>query len=107
MAAQEGCEGNPVTWAFFWLEFLLMVFILSLSVARWSSRGQGVQRLGQELICEEWAWQDQLLEGKFKSGCFRVMRTKTGVQGGGQWDAEQEDTEIINTTETAWSIENR
>lgn len=44
---------------------LLMVFILALSVARWSSRGQVVQRLGQELICEEWAWQDQLLEGKF------------------------------------------
>lgn len=37
------------------------------------------------------------------------MRAKLGNQGSGQWDAEQEeeDTEIISTTETAWSIENR
>lgn len=120
MAAQESCESNPMTWAFFWLDFMLFAHGVHFgcsfwfahgvhSVARWSSTGQGVQRLGQELVCEEWAWKDQLSEGNFKPDYCGVMRSKTVNQGGGQWDAEQEegDTEVISTTETAWSIENR
>lgn len=59
MTVQENCEGNRMTcW--------LVIFVLDLSVARWSSTGQGVQRPGQELMCEEWAWKDQLLEANFK-----------------------------------------
>lgn len=108
VAAQQSYEGNPMTWAFFWLEFMLFAHFGPLCCKMVLNR-TGCARLGQELMCEEWAWNDQLSEGNFKLDHSVVMRSKAGTQGGGQWDAgqEEEDTEIISTAETAWSIENR
>lgn len=40
-----------------------MVFILASLLQ--DGPQQDVQRLGQEFMCEEWAWEDQLLEGNF------------------------------------------
>lgn len=53
------------------------MFILALSVVIWPSAGQGVQRPGEELMCEEWAWKDQLLEAIFKPDYSGVVRSKT------------------------------
>lgn len=111
MAAQESCEGNSVIWAFFWLEFMLFAHGAHFGPLCCK---MGLNRTG---CAESWArvsvWgvalERSALGGNFKPDYSGVMRSKTGNQGIGQWDAEQEeeDTEIISTTETAWSIENR
>lgn len=101
-------QGNPVTWAFFWLEFMLFAHGAHFGPLCCK---MGLSRTG---CAETWArvsvWRVALersnLRGNFKPDYSGVMRSKTGNQGIGQWDAEQEeeDTEIISTTETSWSM---